>query len=497
MIKSHGPTTVAFVNGAPQGILWHDKDNWTMYVSPYMVVNSDRFTKHYYAGSQRIASKIGAGEFNNLYDASKACVTAGQKDYAERMNLITQSRNDYYAALVIPPGPPTAKGIYGEAEHSGSYGDYTITPLGNYDVPSGWPMKPYKRPYGGTPGPPVMYEKPSDPEDEGAGYGYSNAEELDEKDIYFYHSDHLGSTSYITDANGNATQFVCYKPYGEALVDEHNTSYEQPWKFNGKELDTETGLYYYGARYYEPVLAMWYGVDALSEKYPSMGGYVYCHANPITRVDVDGNWDIKVHTSSDRGNNPYGVLIVTNRNGKEIYRTVVRATGTGGRNRSVSNSDTPQGRYKILEYRKTDNKRYNRTSFGPNDLLALSYEGGEGSDGGSRNGIHVHGGRQEGKYANSKDLKATHGCLRINDQDIADLKQITDALQVNDTQERPGVLTVFDDLRSPVEYNENRHNAASEQFPMPSSENDFILYEDLSLPCDNTYVKQPYIEYCE
>ena len=289
VIKSHGPTTVAFVNGAPQGILWHDKDNWTMYVSPYMVVNSDRFTKHYYAGSQRIASKIGAGEFNNLYDASKACVTAGQKDYAERLNLITQSRNDYYAALGIPPGPPTAKGIYGEAEYSGAYGDYSLEPLGNYDVPSGWPMKPYKRPYGGTPGAPVMYEKPSDPEDEGAGYGYSNAEGIEEKDIYFYHSDHLGSTSYITDANGEATQFVCYKPYGEALVDEHNTSYEQPWKFNGKELDTETGLYYYGARYYEPVLAMWYGVDALAEKYPSMGGYVYCAGNPVKLVDVDGN----------------------------------------------------------------------------------------------------------------------------------------------------------------------------------------------------------------
>ena len=91
VIKSHGPTTVAFVNGAPQGILWHDKDNWTMYVSPYMVVNADRFTKHYYVGGQRIASKIGAGEFDNLYDASKACVTAGQKDYAERLNLITQS----------------------------------------------------------------------------------------------------------------------------------------------------------------------------------------------------------------------------------------------------------------------------------------------------------------------------------------------------------------------------------------------------------------------
>ena len=212
-----------------------------------------------------------------------------QKDYAERLNLITQSRNDYYAALGIPPGPPTAKGIYGEAEYSGMYGNYTITPLGNYDVPTGWPMKPYKRPYGGTPGPPVMYEKPSNPEDEGAGYGYSNGMQQQERDVFYYHSDHLGSTSYITDRNGNATQFVSYKPYGEALVDEHATSFETPWKFNGKELDSETGLYYYGARYYEPVLALWYGVDKLAEKYPSIGGYVYCVGNPIKFVDPDGN----------------------------------------------------------------------------------------------------------------------------------------------------------------------------------------------------------------
>lgn len=78
-------------------------------------------------------------------------------------------------------------------------------------------------------------------------------------------------------------------PYGEALVDEHATSFESPWKFNGKELDSETELYYYGARYYEPMLAMWYGVDALTEKYPTMGGYVYCAGNPVRFVDEDGN----------------------------------------------------------------------------------------------------------------------------------------------------------------------------------------------------------------
>ena len=189
------------------------------------------------------------------------------------------------------------------------------TPLGNYDVPTGWPMKPYKRPYGGTPGPPVMYEKPSDPKEENAGYGYSNGMSQQERDVFYYHSDHLGSTSYITDKDGNATQFVSYKPYGEALVDEHNTSYEQPWKFNGKELDSETGLYYYGTRYYEPTLALWYGVDALAEKYTNVGGYVYCAGNPMRLVDVDGK---AVRPSDD-----ISLLIIKNTLPKEARQFIV------------------------------------------------------------------------------------------------------------------------------------------------------------------------------
>ena len=126
-----------------------------------------------------------------------------------------------------------------------------------------------------------MYQKAPDPDDADAGYGYTNAEGIEEKDLFYYHSDHLGSTSYITDRDGNATQFVSYKPYGEALVDEHSTTHEQPWKFNGKELDSETGLYYYGARYHEPVLALWYGVDAQAEKECNDSPYTYCLGNPI------------------------------------------------------------------------------------------------------------------------------------------------------------------------------------------------------------------------
>ena len=106
---------------------------------------------------------------------------------------------------------------------------------------------------------------------------------------FFYHSDHLGSTSYITDAKANITQFDAYLPYGELLVDEHSSSEDMPYKFNGKELDEETGLYYYGARYMDPKISMWLGVDPLAEKYPNVSVYCYTEDNPIRFIDPDGN----------------------------------------------------------------------------------------------------------------------------------------------------------------------------------------------------------------
>ena len=66
-----------------------------------------------------------------------------------------------------------------------------------------------------------------------------------------------------------------------------NNVWNTPYLFNAKEFDEETGLYYYGVRYYDSRLAMWYGVDALAEKYPNIGGYVYCAANPVKLIDPD------------------------------------------------------------------------------------------------------------------------------------------------------------------------------------------------------------------
>ena len=67
-----------------------------------------------------------------------------------------------------------------------------------------------------------------------------------------------------------------------------DTYYRTPFKFNGKELDEVTGLYYYGARYYDPKISIWLSVDPLAEKYPNWNPYNYCMQNPINFVDPDG-----------------------------------------------------------------------------------------------------------------------------------------------------------------------------------------------------------------
>lgn len=60
------------------------------------------------------------------------------------------------------------------------------------------------------------------------------------------------------------------------------------YKFNGKELDEETGLYYYGARYYDPRTSIWLSVDPLAEMFPNWNPYHYVHQNPIKLIDPTG-----------------------------------------------------------------------------------------------------------------------------------------------------------------------------------------------------------------
>ncbi len=107
-------------------------------------------------------------------------------------------------------------------------------------------------------------------------------------EAYWYHPDHLGSSSWITYSDGSAVQHLHYLPWGEDFVDQRSTSWNAMYTFSAKEKDTETGYSYFGVRYYSSDLSVWLSVDPMSDKYPPLSPYVYCANNPINIVDPDG-----------------------------------------------------------------------------------------------------------------------------------------------------------------------------------------------------------------
>ncbi len=129
---------------------------------------------------------------------------------------------------------------------------------------------------------------------------------------YYYHSDHLGSASVITDNDGREYERIEYTPYGEVWIDKASATYKTAYRFTGKERDEETGLYYFGERYLDAKVSRWLSTDpALGEyvpgagsdssKLPGMGGvyntvnlnlYHYAGNNPVNYTDPDG-CDIK------------------------------------------------------------------------------------------------------------------------------------------------------------------------------------------------------------
>ena len=371
IMKSYGTMEGVYINGAPQGITFHETDNFTLYPASILSVNKNRFTKHYFLGDKRVASRIGTGLFNNVYGRNGSYVTAGQQDYAERMNQIQKQKETYYKQQGIAPGVPTMKGAYGDPENTGVGYNTVITELGDHSVPEGWIQTPkHNTTEGNEPGAPISWNDPTNPENPQPGYGYVDNDTTKEE-TFFYHSDHLGSTSYITDSKGNITQYDAYLPYGELLVDEHSSSEDMPYKFNGKELDEETGLYYYGARYMDPKISMWLGVDPLMEKYTNVSGYVFCHSNPIVRIDRDGCADYFsisgkfIRSDKSKDKNIYirtssGNVLLSKYNFKRNLRAMMRITyhyakevGLEGKAKSIgvkSMKSNPEGELAITTY---------------------------------------------------------------------------------------------------------------------------------------------------
>ncbi len=109
--------------------------------------------------------------------------------------------------------------------------------------------------------------------------------------VYFYHPDHLGTATLLTDINGQPYQYFLNLPFGEEMAAQRaGGPFSSRYKFNGKELDKQTGYYYYGARYYDPVLSRWLSVDPLAEIYYELSPYNFTANNPINALDIDGRY---------------------------------------------------------------------------------------------------------------------------------------------------------------------------------------------------------------
>ena len=166
-----------------------------------------------------------------------------------------------------------------------------------------------------------------------------------------------------------------------------------------------------------------------------------------------GYWNIFAHGYSDRSVYGYGISILADDKGKEIFRFKVRLEGTGGRDRLITDSDTPTGVYNIPDnepWIAPSSTGKKRKAYGPNHRLSLSEESGQIIES-KRSLIRIHGGRQEDYESDpytalqNPVLKKTNGCLRAYDSDMKTLKEHTDIL-AKEKKLKPGKLYVNDDL---------------------------------------------------
>jgi len=124
----------------------------------------------------------------------------------------------------------------------------------------------------------------------------------------YYHTDHLGSSGYVTDKKGEFYEHTEYTSSGESWVNEKVTGNANlPYKYTSKEMDAETGLYYYGARYYDARTSRWISTDPILESYlagepnegiydsSNLNLYSYVSNKPIRKNDPTGMWGKDVH----------------------------------------------------------------------------------------------------------------------------------------------------------------------------------------------------------
>ena len=228
---------------------------YTVYVNPYYVVTGlmggDRVSKHYYMNQQRVATDItinydpnGTGGGEQEQSLAKDPASAAPElspaltNFSEVLVGLGQKPLDT-ASLKLP----TIESYYPEAAKN---------PATSSSAES----------------------NPSAP-----------------RILFWYHPDYLGNVDLITERDGYTHEFFMYSPWGEEMHQWNANTYAftSPYRFNSKELDPETGLAYYGARYYQNKIGVWLSVDRYASKYPTLTPYNFCNNNSQIFSDPTGD----------------------------------------------------------------------------------------------------------------------------------------------------------------------------------------------------------------
>ncbi|MFZ1288492.1 MAG: RHS repeat-associated core domain-containing protein [Melioribacteraceae bacterium] len=114
---------------------------------------------------------------------------------------------------------------------------------------------------------------------------WSGSTRTDER--YYYVNDHLGTVRLVIDENSEVSSAKDYYAYG-GVAREINYGTEEKYDYTGKERDTESGLNYFGARYYGSDEGRWLSVDPLADLFPEHSPYSYAFNNPLRYVDILG-----------------------------------------------------------------------------------------------------------------------------------------------------------------------------------------------------------------
>lgn len=286
ILKAGSDSEAIYENGSLVNPSSVTLNSYTTYPSAFMVIDPNGvYSKHYYAGSQRIVSRLGddkADIFNYKKSRAGRPASDGATEFDEKAVQQAQISDLQQYLDEAKLGKATFKEYRGttyKEEEKALQEEALEDNPGLQRAPASTP-------------------------------------------IYFYHPDHLGTSTFLTDANGVAYQFFLNLPFGETMAEQHPDSYYRtPFKFSGKELDEETGLHYFGARYYDSRSSIWLSVDPLAESFPNWNPYNYTMQNPINLVDPTG---MSPENNSGEGNPPKKGLIQSISDGlKGIFGTFV------------------------------------------------------------------------------------------------------------------------------------------------------------------------------